>query len=280
MASLYLSQGSVELAVGNSIKAKKYYENALAISKETGNSTKEAIAYLSLGRFFFAQSEYVRAEEYIKEALNLSEEIGYFEGQFYSLTHLACIRTKEGRIQEAISYFRSGIEKCEKIRGFLRDNDQFKISFCERNILSYRDLIMLLCEIGNPTEALYVLELSRARALADLMSAQYSLENKIFRNPRAWASLKDIVAKECNRTCLYVSYSRWRIYLWTLKAGRVVNFQQIKGNDLISREGSTQHWDEFFNFRSFGVFITRGALRRSIFTQFSTRIQHMRGRQP
>ena len=204
-------------------------------------------------RFFFAQSQYDRAEEYIKEALNLSEEIGYFEGQFYSLTHLACIRTKEGKIQEAISYFRSGIEKCEEIRGFLRDNDQFKISFCERNILSYRDLIVLLCEIGNPTEALYVSELSRARALADLMSAQYSLENKIFHNPRAWASLQGIVAKECNRTCLYVSYCRWHIYLWTLKAGRVVNFQQIKGNDLISREGLTQHLDEFFNFRTFGV---------------------------
>ena len=177
----------------------------------------------------------------------------HIEGQFHSLKQLAGIRKKEGKIQEAISYFRSGIEKCEQIRGFLRDNDQFKISFCERNILSYRDLIMLLCEKGNHTEALYVSELSRVRALADLVSAQYSLENKIFRNPRAWASLEGIVAKKCNRTCLYLSYSRWRIYLWTLKADRVANFQEIKGNDLISREGLTQHLDEFFNFRSFGV---------------------------
>ena len=136
----------------------------------------------------FSQSECDKAEEYIKEAVNLSEETGHIEGQFHSLKQLAGIRKKEGKIQEAISYFRSGIEKCEEIRGFLRDNDQFKISFCERNILSYRELIMLLCEKGNHTEALYVSELSRARASADLVSAQYSLENKIFRNSRAWAS--------------------------------------------------------------------------------------------
>ena len=112
---------------------------------------------------------------------------------------------------------------------------------------------MLLCQIGNPTEALYVSELSRARALADLMSARYSLENKISVDRRTWAGLEGIVAKECNRTCLYVSYFCCRIYLWILKAGRVADFQEIKGNDLISQEGVSQHLDEFFNFRSFGV---------------------------
>ena len=253
MASFYLNQGNVQLAVSNTIKAKEYYENALTISKETGNRAKEAEGYLHLGYFFFAQSEDDRAEEYINKALALCEEIGDIEGQFRTLTLVASIRMKEGKIQEAISYFLSGIEKCEEIRGALRDNDQFKISFSDDNIRSYRDLSMLLCEIGNPTEALYVSELWRARALVDLISARYSLENKISADPRTWAGLLEgIVAKECNRTCLYVSYHSDSIYLWILKAGRVANFQKIKGNDLISREGVSQHLDKFFNFRSFG----------------------------
>ncbi|XP_020627641.1 tetratricopeptide repeat protein 28-like [Orbicella faveolata] len=253
LASFYCNQGDVELAVGSSNKAKEYYENTLVISKEIAERETEVNGYLSLGRFFFVQSKYDRAEEYIKEALNLSEKIGDTEGQFHSLTEIAYIRMKEGKIQEAISYFLSGIEKWEELRSSLCDNDQFKISFSDRHILSQRDLGMLLCEIGNPTEALYVSELSRARALADLMSAQYSLENKISINRRTWAGLEGIVAKECNCTCLYVSYFCCRIYLWILKAGRVAHFQEIKGNDLISREGLSQHLDEFFNFRSFGV---------------------------
>ena len=253
VASFYINQGNVELAVGNKIKAKEYYENALTIGKETGNRKVEAFGYLRLGYFFFTQSEDDRAEEYINKALALYEEIGYIEGELRSLTLIAFIRIKEGKIQEAISYFLSGIEKCEKIRGSLRDNDQFKISFSDRNIGSYRDLTMLLCEIGNPTEALNVSELWRARALADLMSARYSLENKISFDRRTWAGLEGIVAKECNRTSLYVSYYSHSIYLWILKAGRVAHFQKIKGKDLISREGVSQHLNEFFSFRSFGV---------------------------
>ena len=253
LAHFYLIQGNVELAVGTSNKAKEYFENALAISKETGDSPTEAIGYLYLGRFFIAQSSYDRAEEYIRKALYLSEKIGDIERQFHSLKEIANIRMKEGKIQEAISYFLSGIEKCEEIRRSLGDNDQFKISFSDRNICSHRTLSMLLCEIGNPTEALYVSELSRARALADLLSAQYSLENKISPDRRARAGLEDIVAKERDHTCLYVSYVCCRIYLWILKAGRVAHFQEIKGHDLMSKEGLSQHLDEFFNFRSFGV---------------------------
>ena len=256
LASFYLNQGNVELAVGNSIKAKEYYENGLAISKETGNRKKEVNAYVSLGNLFFAQSEHDRAEEYIKEALALSEKIGDIDMQSQSLQKLAQIRMKGGKIQEAILYFLFGIEKCEKIRATLRDNDTFKISFSDCNIQSYRALSMLLCATGNPIEALYVSELSRARALADLMSAQYfqcSLENHISADPCTWSGLESIVAKECNCTCLYISYGCSRICLWSLKAGGATHFEEVKGNDLIAGEGLGQQVEEFFDFRSFGV---------------------------
>ena len=259
VAKFYLKQGDVEWAVGNSIKAKKYYEDGLAISRETGNREIEGTCYLSLGHLFIAQSEHDRAEEYIKMALALSEKIGVIAMQCRSLQKLAQIRLKEGMIQEAISYFLSGIEKFEEMRTSLRDNDTFKISFSDCNVQSYRYLSMLLCATGNPIKALYVSELLRARALADLMSAQYSqcsLENQISADPRTWSGLENIVAKECNRTCLYVSYccSCCRcISLWILKAGGATHFEKIKGNDLIAREGLSQQVEEFFDFRSFGV---------------------------
>ena len=255
LANFYLSQGNVEVAVGNSIKGKEYYENGLAISKEIGNRDCEVIGYLSLGYLFFTQSEYDRAEEYFKEALALSEKIGHIAKQSQSLQKLAQIRMKEQKIQEAVSYFLSDIEKREKIRATLRDNDMFKISFSDCNIQSYRDLSMLLCATGNPIKALYVSELSRARALADLMSGQYSqcsLENQISADPCTWSGLES-VAKECNRTCLYVSYCGCHIFLWVLKAGGATHFEEIEGNDLIAGEALGQQVEEFFDFRSFGV---------------------------
>ena len=252
-AKVYIIQGQVEAAVGNFIKAKEYYENGLAISKEIGHRKTEAGAYLTLGHLFFRQSEYQRAEEYSKMALTLSEKIGSIPMQSSSLEILARIKMNEGKIQEAISYFLARVEKLEEIRGSFRDNDQFKISFSDHNIHSYRDLRELLFVTGNATEALYVSELSRARALADLMSSQYSVENKISPDPRTWVGLEGIVFKKCNRIYLYVSYSCCRIYLWVLKAGTVTHFQKIKGNDVIAREGLSQHLDRFFSFRSLGV---------------------------
>ena len=256
-ATTYLSQGTVELAVGKTVQAKEYFEHGLAISKEIGNRTIEAQGYGALGYFFlFMQHEYDRAEEYTKQALVLSEKTGHIAMQSQSLEQMANIRMVEGKIEEAISYFLSGIKKIEEMRSSLRNNDEFKISFFDKNVRSFRDLIRLLCATGNPFKALYVSEFSRARALADLMSAQYSpssLEKQISADPRTWAGLESVVTKECNRTCLYVSYHSHSIYLWTLKADGTKHFQEIEGNDLIAREGLSQQVEEFFDFRHFGV---------------------------
>ena len=250
---VYMTQGAVEQAVGSLINAKDYFEKALTISKELGNRPLEAGACLRLGRFFCMKAEYVRAEEYIKKGLALSEETGDIHAQSLALQMMANLRMEDGKIQEAISYFLSCIEKCEKIHDSLCDNDQFKISFADRNIRSYSQLSCLLCETRNPNEALHVLELLRARALADLMSASYSEESKISANPRKWAGNEDTVAKECNGTCLYVSYCCCRINLWILKRSRVTNFLMIKGKDLIALQGKTENLDKFFDFRNVGI---------------------------
>ena len=252
-ASVCVNQGAVEQAVGNLIKAKKYFDKALAIGKEIGSRALEANSYLRLGRLLFAQSDYDTTEECIKKALALSDKTGDITTQMSSLSDMATLRTRQGKIQEAISCLRSGIDKCEKMRGSLRENEQLKISILDHNIFCYRNLCNLLCETENPTEALYVSELSKARALADLLLAQYSLENQISTDSGACSDLEDMVGKLFNRTCLYVSYYSGKIYLWIIKAGGVTDFQVIKGNELLAREGSSQRLEQFFDFRSFGI---------------------------
>ena len=204
-----------------------------------------------LGGFRISQSDYDGMEEYIKKALAISEKIGHKETQLRSFIGMAQLRTRQGKIQEAIWYLHSGIEKCEEMRGSLHDNDRLKISFLNRQAMCYITLSSLLCQTGKPVEALHVSELLKARALADLMSAHYSLENQISADHRAWAGLKGILDNVCNCTCLYVSYYCSQIYLWIIKASRVADFQVIKGNDLLAREGTSQDLEKFFDFRSF-----------------------------
>ena len=181
-ADVYGNLGIVFQKLGDYEKAREYQEKALAISEKTGDRERHATCYNNLGTIFQSCGDYAAAEKYFKRGLALSEEIGDIAKQFQILNNLARLEYSAGKIQEKLSYLALSIEKCEQLRGFLGKNDQFKISFFHENIYPYYKLSELLCNTGKIEEALYVSELWRARALADLMSAGYFDENQILAN--------------------------------------------------------------------------------------------------
>ncbi|XP_078370616.1 uncharacterized protein LOC144654357 [Oculina patagonica] len=265
-AAAYGSLGNVFFAIGDTVKAKEYQEKALVIIKEIGNRDAEAAAYGNLGNVFLSLGEYVMAEEYLKKALAVSQEIGDVQKQFVSLCRLARMKIVQQNIPEAFSYLLSSIHNCEKLRHFLGDNDKFKIHFTEMHLFPYWMLSSMFCAAGIPQEALYVSELGRARALADLMSVQYSLENQISPDPQSWVGLESIVKKERNCTCLYISYSYQRILLRVLKRRGATHFREIKTNDNTLHRGLVGHLDDFFaeNFRRFGIVRKKSCEDRSL----------------
>ncbi len=255
-ASSYESLGHVFLSLGDYDKAKEYYEKALNIRKEIGDSEGEAAEYANLGTMFKCLGEYLKAEEYQKKGLVISEKIGDVEKQYESLCKLASVKFSQGADQEALSYLQLSIQKCEELRSFLRNNDQFKISFSDIHVFPYWILSKFMCFAGNHNEALQISELGRARALADLMSAQYSVENEISDNPQSWVSIESIMKKEPNSTCLYASYTSEDMFLWTLKTTGVVHFQNLAIKKMIVSKRMARNLNEFFanqSFRSFGI---------------------------
>ena len=214
---------------------------------------------LLLGLVHFDEGEHDKAEDHFKKSLAISEDIGDINGNFQSLKVLAHVRLKEGKIREAKSFLFTAIEKCEKMRGSLRDNDHWKISFTDSNMSSYHSLCRLLCQTGNPEPALYVLELGKARALVDLMSAQYSVINQFSANPQTWSEIESIMDKERNCSCLYVSYSLDTIYFWIPKRNKLTQFRDVEGKEHITYEHRVKNLDDIFatgSFRSFGISTT------------------------
>lgn len=187
-------------------KAEGYQKKALVINKETGNRTLEAACYLNLGSLFRSLGKYVLAKKYHEKALALSEETGDLEKQIKSHLELARDVLSEGNEtpHEITSQLFLSIQKTEKMRRFLRENDRFKISLLDEHSESYHLLSVLFCKHENPKEALYVVELGRARALADIMSAQYSVKQQISINPPSWIAFERIMNKEINSICLYI----------------------------------------------------------------------------
>ena len=147
------------------------------------------------------------------------------------------------------------------MRGFLEDNDQMEISFVDMHVFPYQKLCELFLDAGNPKDALIVADLGRARALADLMATQYFAEKHTSADPKSSTGVENVMKKESNCTCLYISYSDQRVLLWIPKTSGVIQFREIKVDKKTLSTRLTEvarDLDEFFaimadSFQTFGL---------------------------
>ena len=226
----YLFLGHIFCSLGEYVKAKELFEKGLAIAEKIGDRKTEAGCYLFLGGLFCFLGEYVKAIECLKKPIVLEGKYGFIEHELFGHLLLSICTFKEGNTSEGISNAFVTLNKIEGIRR-LQVHDRFKISCFDRMVSNYRKFGQFLCDADFPYEAFYVEEFGRARALADLMAARYSVENEIPVCPQTWYDVKSIVKKESNCACLYISYLEQLINLWVVKADSPLILQQIKVND-------------------------------------------------
>ena len=205
-AADYGNLGTVFYSLGQYDKSKDYFKKALALSRETGDRAGEAVHYGNLGAAFHSLGECDIAKDYFEKALSINRDIGDLQNEIRWLCNLSEVKLSQGKIREGYDYLLLSMEKSQRLRGFLRDNDQVKISFSEVYEFPYRNFSLMYCFSGNSNKALYVLELARPRALADLMTSQYSVKWEISANPISWFGIENIMAKESNSTCLNLSF--------------------------------------------------------------------------
>jgi len=187
--------------------------------------------------------------QYAVKPLTVSKEIGDREKQLMMHFYLACDLLSEGfkAQEEIVSDLLSSLQKCEEMRSFLKDNDHFKISLLDLHNFCYQFLSAQFCKTGNPNKALYVVELGRARALADLMSAQYAVKQQLSVDPQTWFNIERIMEKESNCTCLYLSYWACYMVLWVLKANQPIRFRQTNVNECFVNKGTKRNVHEVFS---------------------------------
>ncbi|MBD2359487.1 ATP-binding protein [Tolypothrix sp. FACHB-123] len=82
-ATAILFQGNIAQQRQNWAEAERLYQDALAIYRELGDETVEAIALNSLGGVARSQEQYDRAESYYKQALAIAKKLGLNEEQAY-----------------------------------------------------------------------------------------------------------------------------------------------------------------------------------------------------
>ena len=209
--------------LGEYDKAKENLEKAIVMRIQIGDKAGEASCYGNLGSLHHSIHENALAEDYIEKGLSIFRDIGDLDQEFRFLCLLSMVKVCLGKIQEGFDCLLLSIRKSETLRSFLRDNDEFKISSSDVRDFPYRILSIAFCYSANPNHALYVLELSRARALADLMATQYSVESEISADPQSWIGFENLMKKESS-SCLYISYCERDLFFWVLKTSGIIHF--------------------------------------------------------
>ena len=261
LADYYKKKGRFYESLGDKNKAQACFQKAVAVAVEIGDRNGEAFNYLQLGQILQSRGNHKVAEEYLEKALSISENIGKVATELHCYCSLAMTKLSRNNVQEAFSLLFRGLEKSEKMRRFLQDSDQMKISFADRLVFPYQLLNALFHSTGSPKDALYAADLGRARALADLMATQYSVENRISANPQSWTYVDNVMKKESNSTCLYISYFHQTVFLWILKTSGVIQFRKRDVDEKTLRTGLTkfaENLDECFaimaeSFQDFGI---------------------------
>ena len=207
---------------------------------------------------FISKDDYTQAEEYLEKALLISKEFVDFDVLFSCYNGFAQAMIPQEKYQEAFPYLFQSIQKCEDCRGFLKDNDEFKVLYSDVYNSPYKTLSKLFVVTGNPKKSLYVEELGRARALSDLMAAQYAVGGQISADPQSWTGIENVLNLESDSTCLYISYDAQEILMWILKASGAVEIRgyKVDKKTLVTKDATSL--DTFFynmakSFRSFGI---------------------------
>jgi CHAT domain-containing protein/Tfp pilus assembly protein PilF len=109
LAGVYNHLGIVLQMSGKVEKAFEYFSNSLKIYEESKDQINIVAVLSNLGTLFFDTKDYIKAEEYLIKALQISREIKDKELEVNCLLNLANDQTLQGKYDEALSNYKSGL---------------------------------------------------------------------------------------------------------------------------------------------------------------------------
>ena len=170
LTDLYL--GELALRRGKAKDAASRAESCLAVFARQKLASRSAESRLKIASAAYMNGDLARASRMAKAALRTVEAI-FAPGVSYRCHHLIG-RTERDRKHKskALASFRKAVDIVERVRGGIAAED-FKATFLRDKITVYEDAIKLCLDYGSEEyleEAFRLVELSKSRALADLLA--------------------------------------------------------------------------------------------------------------
>ncbi len=222
-------------------KALDFFNQSLALNRQTSNKSDVAVNLSNIGETFRLLDDYDRAFTYFKQALQIDEEIGITANIVKRLNGIALLYSNTGRYQQSITYLLTGLKyvtASEKVDlatyhhnlGFnfcmlnqfdravdhlnqavtlkeeLRNtaHGTVRMDYLASQIETYQLLALTHARAGRPEQALETSELSRAKYLAEKLSAKGGIS-------AAYPGLA-AVRRDIDNDTLIISFSNFGTY--------------------------------------------------------------------
>ena len=156
------------IRMGDPKKALPLLDEALGIVAATGNRINQAKILLAQGEAHLALNNTDKAKAAFTQADELARGMGLRDSEWRALHGLARLDVSAGRRPEAKALLVKAVGIIEGMRAELKV-DQLKDGFISDKSVVYEDLVTLLSDMGEVSEAFRTAERSRARNLIDLL---------------------------------------------------------------------------------------------------------------
>ncbi|MBF0180368.1 MAG: CHAT domain-containing protein [Magnetococcales bacterium] len=163
--------GMALMQLGRLEEAEAEFVEAEALSARISYPVNQAKALLELGRVNVKLARPAKAVGFFQRALELSRKHLLREVEWRATAGLASLLVGEGKREEAVKRYDEAIRVVEGMRESLRI-DALRNSFQVNKQDLYREMILLLADLGRQREAFDYLERFRSRNFIDLLANQ------------------------------------------------------------------------------------------------------------
>ncbi|MBW2306037.1 MAG: CHAT domain-containing protein [Deltaproteobacteria bacterium] len=178
--------GMTRRLMGDASGAMAPVSRAVELSKKIGDRVNLAKALLELGFIRMELSEAEEAVKNLQRALELSERLDIPEVTWRALHGLGRERLAGGKKGAAIEYYRRAVEIVEQMRATIRI-EELKSGFLVDKQELYHELISILLDEGQASQAFEYAERARARNFIDILGN---------RNPRLKSKAEETLVRQ------------------------------------------------------------------------------------
>ena len=197
----YKEISRVHDALGHFRISMKYHEEGLKLERVISNKQENVVKPARHGQWISHQ----------ERGLEIIDDIGVRDGERLILYRMALSHTSRLDIFKASLHLAEGIRSHECMRLPLSDED--KVPLDEQSVPLYQTLALMFISFEHYTDAFLALEQGRARALLDLVSRKYGIQEVASQNFENLSGITSFLATQ-RENVLFMANLMDSICLW------------------------------------------------------------------